>query len=154
MAAAPASLRTFTEAEVRAATLDFADGRRLGTGASATVFGGTLADGTRVAVKCLLAAHSADLLRELQMFAEVPAHPNIIRAIGVVRRAAAARGSAPCATLAPNRLSLPVNLPTRHCAEPRADLPPARRQRARASHAWCILRWTAICRLRCTERHR
>jgi hypothetical protein len=80
--AAP-SLRIYTEAAVRAATGDFAPANGLGAGSFGEVFRGVL-DGQLVAIKRLGPGHGLDVLRDVQMYAHVPARENVMPILGMV----------------------------------------------------------------------
>ena len=86
-AEAMSQLTVYTAEVVRAATNNYAPANKLAEGGSCEVFHGTLNDNsrTRVAVKRFRDGHELDVAKDLQAFAKVPPHPNLLRPLGLVR---------------------------------------------------------------------
>ena len=79
-------LTVYTAEAVRAATGGFAAANKLAEGGSCDVFHGTLNDNsrTRVAVKRYRDGHQLDVAKDLEAFSKMPAHPNLLRPLGLV----------------------------------------------------------------------
>ena len=79
-------LTVYTAEVVRTATGGFGAANKLAEGGSCEVFHGTLNDNsrTRVAVKRYRDGHQLDVAKDLEAFAKLPAHPNLLRPLGLV----------------------------------------------------------------------
>ena len=85
-AGAMSQLTVYTAEVVRTATGGFGAANKLAEGGSCEVFHGTLNDNsrTRVAVKRYRDGHQLDVAKDLEAFAKLPAHPNLLRPLGLV----------------------------------------------------------------------